>query len=109
MTPDAEGRLFSFVLNLWFRWVDLPYLRVRLLRPYLPDGTPIPTPSEWKAIAEGAEQHQQEAEAMAHEETQRRREAEVASQEETQQRHQLESKLQQLYAELATLRGEKTE
>ena len=46
---------------------------------------------------------------MAHEETQRRREAEVASQEETQQRHQLESKLQQLYAELATLRGEKTE
>ncbi|MCH8292109.1 hypothetical protein IH992_13525 [Candidatus Poribacteria bacterium] len=165
MTPDAEGRLFSFVLNLWFRWVDLPYLRVRLLRPYLPDGTPIPTPSEWKAIAEGAEQHRQEAEAIAQEETQhrqeaeaiaqeetqhrqeaeaiaqeetqrrqeaetivqeetqrrqeaeaiaqeeaqRRRETEAAAQEETQQRHQLESKLQQLYAELATLRGEKTE
>lgn len=76
--PDAEDGLFSRALNLWLRCEELPHLKMRLLRPYLPDGTPIPTPDEWKAMAE----------------------------EEKRRRQQLESELEQLRAELTALQGE---
>ena len=46
IVPDAQGGLFSEALNLWFRWVNQLSSHVRLLRPYLPDGTPITTSME---------------------------------------------------------------
>lgn len=76
--PDAQGGLFSHALNMWLRWEYQPVSEVRLLRPYLPDGTPIPTSDELKSMAES----------------------------EKQRRQQLESELEQLRAEMATLRGE---
>ena len=70
MVPDAEGGLFSETLNLYFRWQEQLDTHVRLLRPYLPDGTPITT---------SREEHQLrvEAEALAAEEAVRRREVEA--------------------------------
>ncbi len=41
-----QGGLFSEGLNLWFRWENQYDSHVRLLRPYLPDGTPIATSME---------------------------------------------------------------
>ena len=76
--PDAQGGLFSRALNMWLRWEYQPVSEVRLLRPYLPDGTPIPTSDELKSMAES----------------------------EKQRRQQLESELEQLRAEMAALRGE---
>ena len=70
IAPDTEGSLFSAALNLHFRWEDQLHSHVRLLRPYLPDGTPITTPME--------EQHLRiEAETLAEAEVQRRRDVEV--------------------------------
>ena len=46
LRPDAQGGLFSEALNLYFRWEDQLDTHVRLLRPYLPDGTPITTSME---------------------------------------------------------------
>ena len=92
MGPDAQGGLFSHVLNMWLRWEYQPVSEVRLLRPYLPDGTPIPTSGELKAMAEDEKQRREQAEAIA--------------QEATQHRQQLESELEQLRAEMAALRSE---
>ena len=39
MTQDTPRTLFSERLNLLFTWKDELDLNVRLLRPYLPDGT----------------------------------------------------------------------
>ncbi len=107
ISPDAEGGLFSHSLNLWLRWED--YVgNVRLLRPYLPDGTPIPTSAEEVQLRE-------EAEAFAQAETERRREAELAArhaetraQQEAQRRQQVESELEQLRAQLAALEDERS-
>ena len=103
--PDAEGGLFSHSLNLWLRWEDYPG-NVRLLRPYLPDGTPITTSTEEIQL-------RKEAEAFAQEEAERRREAELAAQrsetraqEEAQRRQQVEAELEQLRAQLAALQDE---
>ena len=79
--PDAQGGLFSHALNMWLRWEYQPVSEVRLLRPYLPDGTPIPTSDELKAMAES----------------------------EKQRRQQLESELEQLRAEMAALRSESSQ
>ena len=103
--PDAEGGLFSHSLNLWLRWED--YIgNVRLLRPYLPDGTPIPTSTEEVQLRE-------EAQAFAQAETDRRREAELAAQqaearahEEAQRRQQIEIELERLRAQLAASQDE---
>ena len=82
--PDAEGGLFSHSLNLWLRWED--YIgNVRLLRPYLPDGTPIPTSAE---------------------EVQLRKEAQARAQQEAHRRQQIELELEQLRAQLAALEDE---
>lgn len=90
--PDAQGGLFSHALNMWLRWEYQPVSEVRLLRPYLSDGTPIPTSDELKAMAESEKQRRQQAEAIAQEATQRQQ--------------QLESELEQLRAEMASLRSE---
>lgn len=96
--PDAEGGLFSHNLNLWLRWED--YIgNVRLLRPYLPDGTPITTSEE-----EG--QLRLEAQAFAKAEAGRRREAEARAQQEARRRQQVELELEQLRVQLAALQDE---
>ena len=73
MEPDAEGGLFSEAteaLNLYFRYEEQHHTHVRLLRPYLPDGTPITTSMEEHSLrieaetrAAAAEQERQEMEA----------------------------------------------
>ncbi|MYF99722.1 hypothetical protein F4212_11435, partial [Candidatus Poribacteria bacterium] len=92
--PDAQGGLFSEALNLYFRWEDDQTTHVRLMRPYLPDGTLITTSLE--------EQHlREEAEAMTENEAERRREAESLAIEEAKRRRELEAELEQLRANLA--------
>ena len=61
--PDKEGGLFSEALNLWFRWEDDQNTHVRLMRPYLPDGTPITTSMEEKHLHEAAKAKVSELEA----------------------------------------------
>ena len=52
---DSEGGLFSESLNLYFRWTDQLDSHVRLLRPYLPDGTAITTSMEEQELRIEAE------------------------------------------------------
>ena len=83
MVPDSEGGLFSETLNLYFRSEAQPESYVRLLRPYLLDGTPITTSMEehdlrmeehdLRVAAEGIAA---EAERRATAEAEHRREAE---------------------------------
>ena len=78
MALDEQGGLLSRSLNLWFRWEEQAN-GVRLLRPYLPDGTPITTSME--------EHHLRlEAQEIAAEESERRREAETIATEEAERR-----------------------
>ena len=74
--PDAAGSLFSVSLNLYFRWELQEAWELRLLRPYLPDGTPITTSMEEHHLRVAAEEQRDAAEAAAAAEAQRRREAE---------------------------------
>ncbi len=67
---DVHGGIFSKALNLWLRWEEQEDTHVRLLRPFLPDGTPITTPKEDKHLLI-------QAEAKAVEETERRQELEA--------------------------------
>ena len=91
---DEAGSLFSESLNLYFRWELQEAWELRLLRPYLPDGTPITTSME--------EHHLRvEAETLAAEETQRRQEAEMIAAEEAQRRREVEAELERLRAQLA--------
>ena len=55
LVPDAGGGLFSESLNLWFRCEDREESDVRLLRPYLPDGTAITTSMEEHHLRVAAE------------------------------------------------------
>ena len=94
IVPDAEGGLFSEALNLYFRWEVQLDTHTRLLRPYLPDGTPITT--SWEE-----EQLRVEAEELAETETVRRLEAERLAAEETARLREVEAELERLRAELA--------
>ena len=72
---------------------------MRLLRPYLPDGTPITTSME--------EHHLRvEAQEMATEEAERRREAETQTRAEAQRRQEAEAELERLRAQLANRQDE---
>ena len=62
ITSDGRGGLFSETLNLWFRWEDQLDTHVRLLRPYLPDGTSITTSMEEHHLRIAAETRAQELE-----------------------------------------------
>ena len=113
ITPDAQGSMFSEALNLRFQWEDQQHSHVRLLRPYLPDGTPITTSIEEEHLRVAAEelaveetQRRQEAETLAVEETQRRQEAETLAAEEAQRRQELEAEIEQLRAQLANRQNE---
>ncbi len=114
MEPDPEGGLFSEELGLWFRWEEQPN-DVRLLRPFLPDGTPITTSIEEKYLKEAAEaraaaeaQRRQEAEARVAAETQRRQEAERRATEEAQRRQETEAELERLRVQLADRQNDNT-
>ena len=126
IVPETDGGLFSRSLNLWLRWKN--YIgNVRLLRPYLPDGTPITTSTEEAQLRQEAQarvqaeaerrheaesyaqqevQRRQDAESYAQQEAQRRQDAETHAQQESQRRQQVELELEQLRAQLATLQGE---
>ena len=60
MTPDPQGGLFSEALNLYFRWEEQHHKHLRLLRPYLPDGTPITTSLEEQHLREAAQARAEE-------------------------------------------------
>ena len=94
MEPDAEGGLFSEALNLYFRCEEQHRTHVRLLRPYLPDGTPITTSLEEQHLKEAAEVRAEIAEARA--ET-----AETRAEEEALRRQQAEAELEKLRAQMA--------
>ncbi len=101
MEPDVEGGLFSEALNLWFRWEEDQTTRVRLLRPSLPDGTPINTSVEEEHLRLQEKHLREEAEAMAAAEAKRRQEAEAMMAEEAERRRELEIELERLRAQLA--------
>ena len=111
MASDEQGGLFSESLNLWLRW-EARENDVRLLRPYLPDGTPITTSMEEhhlrveaeeiaveaqeiaveaQEIAAEAEARAVEAEGIAAEEAELRREETRQRQEETRRRREAET------------------
>ncbi len=113
--PDVDGSLFSDALNLRLRWEDNHRTHLRLLRPYLPDGTPIPTSAEERHLREAAEaraeeeqylreveQRLREAEQHRREAEQHRREAAEAKAEEEQRlREAAEAELERLRAQMA--------
>lgn len=97
MVPDASGGLFSESLNLYLRWEVLVVSEVRLLRPYLPDGTAITTSMEEHQLRVNAEMRAESAEVRA--ET-----AEARAASEAQQREELEAELERLRRQLANRR-----
>ncbi len=133
MASDEQGGLFSESLNLWLRW-EARENDVRLLRPYLPDGTPITTSMEEhhlrveaeeiaveaqeiaveaQEIAAEAEARAVEAEGIAAEEAELRREETRQRQEETRRRREAETlareeaqRRQEAEAELERLRAQ---
>lgn len=104
MTADTPRTLFSERLNLLFKWKVEVDLNVRLLRPYLPDGTPITTSIE--------EEHLREKEQQLREEEQQLREiAEAKVEEQAEQlrdaknlTNQQAEKIREQAAELERLR-----
>jgi Uma2 family endonuclease len=62
---DERGGLYSEALNLWFSVEEDLDAEFRLMRPYLPDGTPIPTYEELKAEREAAKVKTEIAETRA--------------------------------------------
>ncbi|RKU16382.1 hypothetical protein C6501_05515 [Candidatus Poribacteria bacterium] len=106
--PDAQGGIFSEVLNLWFRWEVQHDSHVRLLRPFLPDGTLITTSRE-EAHLRIQEQNLriQEQNLRIQEQNLRiqeqnlREEAEMMAAKEAARRQELEAELETLRAQLA--------
>ena len=94
IVPDATGGLFSDALKLWFRWEEDHTTRVRLLRPSLPDGTPINTSVEEQHLREQEQQMRIDAEARAEE-------SERIAKEEVERRQTLETELERLRAQLS--------
>ena len=106
IVPDAEGGLFSETLNLYFRWAEDPVTAVRLLRPYLPDGTPITTSREDKALKEEAEEQRQVAEEQRQEAEEQRQIAEEQRQAAERHAREEQERRQAAEAELARLRAQ---
>ena len=109
IVPDAQGGLFSEALNLWFRWTDQLETHVRLLRPYLPDGTPITTSMEEEQLRMEEQQLRMEEQQLRMEEQQLRVQAEAVAEaaearaaEETQRRREIEVELERLRSQLAS-------
>lgn len=81
-------------MNLWLRWKDDQTTHVRLLRPYLPDGTPIDTSMEIKHQLEHEKNLREEEQLLREEAQHRREEAETKVSE-------LEAKLERVRAQIA--------
>ena len=106
IAPDEQGALFSETLNLRFQWeIDQPQ-NVRLLRPYLPDGTPIPTDIEEQRLRVEAQHLQMEEQHLRMEEQRLREAAEARAEEEAQRRQEAEAELERLRAQLANRQNE---
>ena len=119
IAPDKQGGLFSESLNLWLQWEECEN-GVRLLRPYLPDGTPITTSMEEhhlrleaEAMAAEEAKRRRESETIAREAIQRQQEAETLAraeaqrrQEESQRRRKAEAELERIRAQLANRQDE---
>ena len=90
---DADDGLFSASLNLYFRWELHEAWELRLLRPYLPDGTAITTSMEEHHLRVAAEE-------LVAEESERRQAAERLAREETERRQAIEAELERLQAQL---------
>ena len=127
IVPDADGSLFSETLNLSFQWTDQLHSHVRLLRPYLPDGTPITTSMEEhhlrvaaetlaaeeaarreaaEILARGEAARREAAEVLARDEAEQREAAEILAAGEAARRRALEVELEHLRAQLATRQDE---
>ncbi len=134
IVPAADGGLFSETLNLSFQWVEQRQSHVRLLRPYLPDGTPITTSMEEhhlrmeehhlrvaaetlaaeeaarreaaEMLAAGEAERREAAEMLARGEAARREAAEMLARGEAERRRALELELERLRAALATRQDE---
>lgn len=100
ITQHARGGLLSKTLNLWFRWENQYNKHVRLLRPYLPDGTPIATSMEDYYFNRGVSKFTV-AKTPWQKEAKRRHEAEVKAVAEAIRRHELETEIKRLRAQLA--------
>ena len=98
--PDPRGALFSESLNLSFRWTDQHHSHVRLLRPYLPDGTPITTAIEERNLHTEAKKRIEAAEISIETEQALRAEAEARAVAEADRRQALERELEQLRRQL---------
>jgi len=108
ISPDGQDGLFSEALNLYFRWENQLDTHVRLLRPYLPDGTPITTSMEEEQLRIEEQQlrieEQQlriEEQQLRIEEQQLRMEAEARAAAEAQRRREAEIEIERLRQQLA--------
>ena len=90
IAPDERGGLFSEALNLWLRWEDRLTTHTRLLRPYLPDGTPITTSSEEQRHRKRSDLRAEEALERERQELRRRRNAERSARDEADRRRDAE-------------------
>jgi len=100
--PDAQGGLFSETLNLLFRWENILPNEVRLLRPYLPDGTPITTSMEEEHLRMEEQRLRMEEQRLRMEEQRLRMEAEARAEEETERRQALEAELERLRSQFGS-------
>lgn len=94
IVPDVDEGLFSESLNLYFRWEAQQETQIRLLRPYLPDGTPITTSTEEHQLRMEEHQLRMAAEVRANA-------AETLASEEAHRRREVEAELERLRAQLA--------
>jgi hypothetical protein len=100
LAPDAQRGLFSEALNLYFRWEDQLHSHVRLLRPYLPDGTPITTSIEEHHLRVKEHHLRVAAEELAAKESERRQAAEELAAAESERRQAIEAELERLQVQL---------
>ena len=96
---ETDDGLFSASLNLYFRWELHEAWELRLLRPYLPDGTPITTSMEEHHLRVAAEE-------LIAEEVEQRQAAERRAREEAERRQAIEAELERLQAQLANSENE---
>ena len=94
IVSDARGGLFSEGLNLVFRCESRVESDVRLLRPYLPDGTAITTSMEEHVLRMEEHDLRMEAQAIA-------AEAELRAAAEAEHRREAQAELERLRAQLA--------